>query len=989
MLWMNGRTELDTSRLAEDAAALLESAMVHCAENAYAQMTLLALLAPLFYETDGTLELSPEGLKQWRKVRRILGHNLNPDASLGQCLQFIGNAALRVKGDCNPYDRGYWAADAAAAVEAMRDQATLPELVLAILEALDLSQDREVALFRSLLAVKTAAAALAGKAEPLSLFNQDGTLERQSFSHGGMLLLENAAVAAGGKELLPLHLLHAMLAESDGYAAQVLRQANSNSDAFSARAKLRALLDSGAAKPPEGEKAGGLEKSMFSPPMILLLEGAAESAEEANARHIDEKFLFVQLLQSRDEGTQSLMRNLLQWPVEDLLEIAFRYGCNPLYASLPLGLCECENLSLRGDGPVLAPCPDVTDRIIQFLYRKDCHNVALYGERGVGKTACAQLLAQALPAADAPQLRVTPVVYLDCDSIAEGQTEAKLPQIFTFMEEHPRPIYVLDNVGPLLEPNHDDRTGKPSPALRVCLRRLAKNPYKCVIILDREGKKRLEEQAHIKIAHLLEVEEPKEETVKGMLAARLPQIAREFSVQFEPNLEPYALRLAANYIMSRRFPQKVIALLESAAAEACARVALKGGDTPNVGRKDLAVQIAAETGLPVETILGTGQDKDYVYLLSRSLMGQEHAVNKVAARMDLIQKGRVNKKLPAAIFFFAGLSGTGKTELAKQVASLYSSSRTLITYEMSTMSEAHSVSALVGSPPGYAGYEEGGKLINDLNKDPYSVLLFDEVEKAHPALFDPLMPLLDEGVITDKRGVKAFSNKAFIVLTSNIGQYEIAKMLREGRCVEEIEEAVTRMIVEHRSDITGKVLFRPEILNRIERSGGIIIFNALSLEALEGITRHMANRTIAEEMEIHGYKLEIDDEVIATIAKSAYDENDAALRQNNLYKGGRNIDGLFNRMVQEKLSRANLAQLASARLVRIVMDGSKTALVPITDETEVDRLVQKRRQLALGRVEERLNRICTVESGALEALSDERLAKLDVLLAEAGIMTGV
>jgi ATP-dependent Clp protease ATP-binding subunit ClpA len=280
-------------------------------------------------------------------------------------------------------------------------------------------------------------------------------------------------------------------------------------------------------------------------------------------------------------------------------------------------------------------------------------------------------------------------------------------------------------------------------------------------------------------------------------------------------------------------------------------------------------------------------------------------------------------------------------------------------------------------------------LINDINKDPYSLILFDEVEKAHPNMWDPLMRLFDEGIAEDTRGVTAYGNKAFFVLTSNIGQYEIVQMMREHRPLEEIENVVKDAIGEAVYDVkSGEKCFRPEFIGRITRSGGIVIFNALSLEALEGITRRIAQTEETKFEAMRECKLKIDDEVIRFIAQRQFSENEAIIQRKGKYLGARPLNPLFDELVMNKLAK-NIKAFANAKMIRVVMDGNTTALVPVSGENELNEILRRNRAVVIDRVTGRLDRLSMFEPETIAQLSDDKLSRLDAILAEAGIMSGV
>jgi ATP-dependent Clp protease ATP-binding subunit ClpA len=996
MLWKNGETELDVSKYNAHVALLIENTIEHCAENSHSQISLLSLLYPVFaHRESGGIDTAVE--KHLMRLMKITRNFLKNGMSMDLCAKTIEASAKKTKNEFNPYERSYWSEEAALIAETADADWDLNKYVFRILEILSDSDASGFEMLQEIFDINGLAYALSNQAGTIKVFNDNGELIDGSLSLGARQIVQNARKLAqkqGKSEVLLSHILCAVLDDKDGYAANILNRLPAyNLSGAKSRAVLTVHLwnDFDAESMPQTMK-----ESTFHQQVVAFLENAAELTNTHGEKVIDERRLFLQLLCDSDAGLQMVLNSQLKWPVQEIISAAEKTKWNPLATMMPVSLCECRNLSLEGNKSWLVARNDITDQVIEILYNPMNHNAALFGESGVGKTTIAYLLADALKSSSAALLQETPVIYLNLENVTDGNSggnpvmssrnvpNSVVTQIFTFMEEHPRSIYVLDGI-----------SGEIDEFIGICAKRLAANSYKSVLILDNALKKVFDDyQAGIVNLQYIEIEElsaktsEKSELIEQIISSQIPRICEAYDVEFEQSAADYALRISNDYLLSKRFPQKSIALLESVAAVMRTRVNLRGGDKPVIGRRQLAESIAQETGLPIETILGTGQDKDFDYLLSKGLVGQSLAVSKVADRLDLIQKGMVDTKRPAAIFLFAGLSGTGKTELAKQIASVYSSSHKITTYEMNGFKESHATSRIIGVPPGYVGYEEGGKLINDINRDPYSLILFDEVEKAHPAMWDPLMRLFDEGIVEDTRGVTAYGNKAFFVLTSNIGQYEIVQMLRENYKLEDIEKVIEDAIGEAVHRESKEKCFRPEFIGRIKRSGGIVIFNSLSLEALEGITRRIALTEETKFEAMRECKLKIDDEVIRFIAQKQFEENEEVIRRKSKYFGARPLNPLFDELVMNKLAK-NIKSFANARMIRVVMDGGTTALLPVTGEDELNGILQRNREVVVERVIGRLDRLSMFEPQTIAALSDDKLSRLDAILAEAGIMSGV
>ena len=256
--------------------------------------------------------------------------------------------------------------------------------------------------------------------------------------------------------------------------------------------------------------------------------------------------------------------------------------------------------------------------------------------------------------------------------------------------------------------------------------------------------------------------------------------------------------------------------------------------------------------------------------------------------LRLIKAGLTVPGKPASVMLFAGLTGVGKTELAKTLAKFYSSSKLLQTYTMGNFTESHSISGIIGVPPGYVGHEQGGRIINDLNSDPYCVFLLDEAEKPHPDIWKPFLNLFDEGWIVDQRGTKAFADRAIFILTSNAGHEIISRMTEEGAEMDKIIEEVKKYLPTIRHERSPQSVFTPEFLARIGRT---IIFKPLDQSAMEGLCRKMLRRMQKEWEEKREKTIVVPDNLIEYIAEQSH-----LLDKKSGYKEGARI---VRRMIRE------------------------------------------------------------------------------------------
>ena len=278
-----------------------------------------------------------------------------------------------------------------------------------------------------------------------------------------------------------------------------------------------------------------------------------------------------------------------------------------------------------------------------------------------------------------------------------------------------------------------------------------------------------------------------------------------------------------------------------------------------VGAEEIAEVVSRATGIPVSKMMQGERDKllRMEDVLHRRVVGQDEAVSLVADAIRRSRSGLADPQRPNGSFLFLGPTGVGKTELTRALAEfLFDSSEQMVRIDMSEFMEKHSVARLIGAPPGYVGYEEGGYLTDAVRRKPYSVILLDEVEKAHPDVFNVLLQVLDDGLLTDGQGRTVDFRNTVIVMTSNLGSQHIQAMA--GQPYEEIKSAVWDEL---------KLSFRPEFLNRIDE---VVVFHALDAKHIESIAAIQLQR-LRERLAAQDISLEVSDASLAEIARSGFD----------------------------------------------------------------------------------------------------------------------
>ncbi len=562
-------------------------------------------------------------------------------------------------------------------------------------------------------------------------------------------------------------------------------------------------------------------------------------------------------------------------------------------------------------------------KILRGLHKKQENNVIITGPEGVGKTALVKDFARRNATDEEKSLRRKKMVLVDCEGLMPKDSARCWQILESTFSSRTNTILCIDHFENLFGIGDKDCTGNAS-VIHYCLKR---GRIQIIGIMEDRYYKELINENFV-LAELftsVEMSEPSLELTERILAGQtLEDLESTYKVTIEEAARKKAVQTANSFILSDYFPTKAIRLLR----DACEHISFMisqdtGGVEPRVTEQDVVSAAAARTGLPEETIAGTGKDFDYCAALSSSVAGQDAAVRAVGNSLRMIKAGATPKEKPAAVILFSGLTGTGKTELAKAIAQVYSNSHKLIRYDMTQFSLDHSKQGLFGVPPGYVGYEAGGKLINDLNADPYSVVLFDEAEKAHPVIWQSVLTLFDEGWVIDQKNVKAYGNRAIFVLTSNAGQELIRKHYHPNMPPEELEalkKGIRNGLIDYVNRDTGLKPFSPEFVGRITE---IVIFSPLSSEAMLQICRIQVDRLAEEWQQDRGKRLIVDEEVITSLAEACYTED----KSSDHTKGGRIVLNNVRNHIQLpsiELMQQDIGRFMKSEGIRVCWNGKET-----------------------------------------------------------------
>ncbi|MEQ3457631.1 ATP-dependent Clp protease ATP-binding subunit [Enterococcus cecorum] len=588
-------------------------------------------------------------------------------------------------------------------------------------------------------------------------------------------------------------------------------------------------------------------------------------------------------------------------------------------------------------------------RLVQILSRRTKNNPVLVGEPGVGKTAIVEGLAQRIIHGQVPEdMLHKRVMMLDMGSLVagtkfRGEFEERLKKIIDEIYNDGHIILFIDEIHTLIGAGSAEGSVDASNILKPALARgeiqligaTTLNEYQKYVEKDSALERRLAK---------VQVDEPSQEEAVQILQGLRPRYEEHHGLRISDEAIEAAVTMSVRYIHSRQLPDKAIDLID----ESAAKVRLDASNKPSkvadlqnelvrvnaekeeaiynqafeqaaqlrleerkiaeklaqaqqkqienqelqvVSAEDVAEVVSQWTGVPVQQIAKKESQRlmDLEKILHQRVVGQDKAVVAVSRAIRRARSGLKDPNRPIGSFMFLGPTGVGKTELAKALAqAMFGSEDALIRVDMSEFMEKYSTSRLIGSPPGYVGYEEGGQLTEKVRTKPYSVILLDEVEKAHPDIFNILLQVLDDGYLTDAKGRKVDFRNTILIMTSNLG----ATQLREEKSVgfNAVDQSKDQRAMEKRILEELKKAYRPEFLNRIDET---VVFNSLDASEIHEIVKIMSRQIVARMAE-QGIQLKITPSAIDVIGKVGFDPE----------YGARPIRRALQREIEDKLSEA-------------------------------------------------------------------------------------
>jgi len=554
------------------------------------------------------------------------------------------------------------------------------------------------------------------------------------------------------------------------------------------------------------------------------------------------------------------------------------------------------------------------ERVIQTLCRRRKNNPLLVGEAGVGKTAIAEGLARRITESDVPEILKNAHVYsLDMGALLagtkyRGDFEQRLKAVLKELIEAPNAILFIDEIHTMI--GAGAASGGTMDASNLLKPALSSGQLKCIGATTYQEYRGIFEKDHALSRRFqkVDVTEPSVEQTIAILRGLKSRFEQHHGIKYSAAAINSAAELSARFINDRHLPDKAIDVLDEAGA--AQRILPKSKQKKVVGKHEIEEIIAKIARIPTRTV--SHDDRNILKNLDRDLkatvFGQDKAIDMLSRAIKMSRSGLGNPQKPIGSFLFSGPTGVGKTEVARQLA--YAMGMPLHRFDMSEYMERHAVSRLIGAPPGYVGFDQGGLLTEAISKQPHAVLLLDEIEKAHPDIFNILLQVMDHGTLTDNNGRKADFRNVVIIMTTNAGTEALNK----------VQIGFTKTAASGDEMIDIKRLFTPEFRNRLD---AIVSFAPLDKEV---ILRVVDKFLMQLEEQLHEKKVEavFSESLKDYLAKNGFDP----------LMGARPMARLIQDTIRSALADELLfGRLASGGKVTVDVDADGKVKLEFTEET--------------------------------------------------------
>ena len=540
---------------------------------------------------------------------------------------------------------------------------------------------------------------------------------------------------------------------------------------------------------------------------------------------------------------------------------------------------DLNGLARAGKVDPLVGRDDEVERVIQILCRRRKNNPLLVGESGVGKTAIAEGLAKRIVDGDVPEVVHESAVFaLDLGALLagtkyRGDFEKRFKMLLNELKRAPHAILFIDEIHTIIGAGAAsggvmDASNLLKPLLASgdirCMGSTTYQEYRGIFEKDRALSRRFQK---------IDVVEPSVEDTYKILKGLKTRFEDHYQLRYTDRALRAAAELSGRYITDRFMPDKAIDVIDEAGA--AQQLVAPGKRKKSIGATDVEHVVAKIARIPSNQVTVSDKEalRDLEARLKMVVFGQDEAIETLASAIKLSRAGLKVDEKPIGSFLFAGPTGVGKTEVCRQLANIMGVE--LLRFDMSEYMERHTVSRLIGAPPGYVGFDQGGLLTEAVTKHPHSVILLDEVEKAHPEVFNLLLQVMDHGTLTDNNGRHADFRNTVLIMTTNAGAQEAAR------------ESIGFTRQDHSTDAMGtlKKLFTPEFRNRLD---AIMQFNALPMEVIKTIVDKFLVELQAQ-LDAKKVQLDVDEDARDWLAREGYDEK----------MGARPMQ----RLIQEKIKR--------------------------------------------------------------------------------------
>ena len=530
-------------------------------------------------------------------------------------------------------------------------------------------------------------------------------------------------------------------------------------------------------------------------------------------------------------------------------------------SALDLYTINLNKLAMSGNIDPLIGRANEVERTVQVLCRRRKNNPLFVGEAGVGKTALAEGLAKRIVEHDVPDIIKDSTIYsLDLGALLagtkyRGDFEKRLKAVMSQLKKEPNAILFIDEIHTII--GAGATSGGAMDASNLIKPVLANGELKCIGSTTYQEYRGIfeKDRALARRFQKIDVPEPTVEECYQILQGLKSRFEQHHNVKYTQQALKSAAELSERYINDRHLPDKAIDVIDEAGAYQQMQVASKRKKT--VGVKEIEAIVAKIARIPPKSV--SRDDMDILKNLERNLklviFGQDEAIDSLATAIKLSRAGLGNEQKPIGSFLFAGPTGVGKTEVTRQLARIMGIE--LIRFDMSEYMERHTVSRLIGAPPGYVGFDQGGLLTEEINKHPHAVLLLDEIEKAHPEVFNLLLQVMDHGTLTDNNGRKADFRNITIIMTTNAGAEQLSRSSMGFSQQDHSSDGMEQI----------KKAFSPEFRNRLD---GIIQFKQLGPDVIGQVVDKFIFE-FEHQLEEKGVSLSVDDEVRTWLALKGYD----------------------------------------------------------------------------------------------------------------------